>query len=75
MRKLCFVIPSVTLLAGFLFMSSTTLATLEYSKKEKKGCPTCHDMAKGKQTKEKPNLNKTGDFYKENKTLQGAPAK
>jgi cytochrome c2 len=63
----------VPILSAILLAAIPSFATTEIGKKEKKGCPTCHDLKKGKPTKENPNLNKTGDFYKEKKTLQGAP--
>lgn len=40
----------------------------EYQKKEKKPCTTCHVSAKSK------DLNETGKYYHEKKTLEGAPA-
>jgi hypothetical protein len=67
-------LPLLGLAATLLLNSGTAFATTEMSKKEKKGCPVCHDMKKGKATKETPNLNKTGEYYKEKKTLEGAPS-
>ncbi|MCC6586094.1 MAG: hypothetical protein IT168_05195 [Bryobacterales bacterium] len=46
-----------------------SFAKPEFMKKEKKGCTYCHTTAKG------PDLNATGKYYKEKKTLDGAPKK
>jgi hypothetical protein len=54
--------------AAFLASSSLSFATPEITKKEKKPCTTCHVTAKSK------DLNNVGKYYKEKKTLEGAPA-
>lgn len=54
-----------------LVLTGSALATVETSKKVKKPCTTCHE--KGKPTKENRLLNATGKYYKEKRTLEGAP--
>jgi|WetSurMetagenome_2_1015567.scaffolds.fasta_scaffold1327009_1 hypothetical protein len=54
--------------AAFLASSSLSFATPEITKKEKKPCTTCHVTAKSK------DLNNVGKYYKEHKSLEGAPA-
>jgi hypothetical protein len=54
--------------AAFLASSSLMFATPDLTKKEKKPCTACHVTAKSKE------LNDTGKYYKEKKTLDGAPA-
>jgi hypothetical protein len=68
MKKFRLLLPVATLLAAFLVSSGISFATKEIQAKEKKPCTTCH--VKGDMKK----LNKTGDYYKEKKTLEGAPA-
>jgi hypothetical protein len=63
-----FVASFAILLAGFLFSSTVSMAKMEYTKKEKKPCATCHVTATSKE------LNATGKHYQEKKTLEGAPA-
>lgn len=46
-----------------------SFAKPEFMKKEKKGCTHCHTTVKG------PDLNPVGKYYKEKKTLDGAPKK
>jgi hypothetical protein len=58
---------SVLALGAFL-ATSVSYATPEITKKEKKPCTTCHVSAKEK------DLNEVGKYYKEKKTLEGAPA-
>jgi hypothetical protein len=63
-------VPALAVLSlGVLVSVNLSFATQEISKKEKKACTTCH-IANGKK-----DLNDTGKFYKEKKTLEGAPAK
>jgi hypothetical protein len=69
MKALRLLLPIATLLA--VFVGTSAFATQEMGKKEKKACTTCHE--KGKATKENPLLNPTGKYYKEKKTLEGAP--
>ena len=63
------ILPAATLLAALFATSGISFATKEMSKTEKKPCITCHE----KGTPTKTNLNATGKFYKEKKTLVGAP--
>ena len=67
MRLSKFIAPAVILFVGFVVNSSLSHAKMEYTKKEKKPCATCHVSANSKE------LNDTGKFYKEKKTLEGAP--
>ena len=72
MKALRLLLPAATLLVAFV--ATSAFASQEIAKKEKKPgvtCMTCHE--KGKATKEAPLLNATGKFYKEKKTLEGAP--
>lgn len=69
MKALRLLLPFATLLA--VFVGTSAYATQEMSKKEKKACTVCHE--KGKATKENPLLNAAGKYYKEKKTLEGAP--
>ena len=68
MRYLRLILPAATLIAAFVATSGISFATKEISKKEGKSCLTCH--VKGDMKK----LNDTGQYYKEKKTLEGAPA-
>jgi hypothetical protein len=58
---------------AFIATNSPSFATADMAKKEKKPCITCHDskLPKGDEGKK---LNKTGEYYKKNKTLEGVPA-
>ena len=62
-----FVIPAFVLSAGLFMNSSASFGKVEYTKTEKTGCVTCHVTAKSKE------LNETGKYYAEKKTLKGAP--
>lgn len=63
------VLPVATLLVAFFATNGISFATKEMAKTEKKPCMTCHE----KGAPSKTNLNDTGKFYKEKKTLVGAP--
>ena len=67
MRYLRLILPAATLIAAFLATSGISFATKEIGKKEGKPCTTCH--VKGDMKK----LNDVGNYYKEKKTLEGAP--
>ncbi len=67
MKALRLLLPIVTLVAAFFATSGIGLATKEFAKKEKKACPACHPKGNVKQ------LNDVGKYYKEKKTLEGAP--
>lgn len=73
MKAIRLILPVATLVAAFLATSGISFATKEMATKEKKPCTTCHE--KGKATKEAPLLNEVGKFYKDKKTLEGAPKK
>ena len=68
MRHLKIAIPAVILFGGFLVCTTSSYGKAEYTKKEKKTCVTCHVTANSKE------LNETGKYYKDKKTLEGAPA-
>ncbi len=67
MKGLRLLLPVATLLAAFFTASGVSFATKEIGKKEKKACTVCH--TKGKE------LNDVGKYYKDKKTLEGAPQK
>ncbi|PWU06852.1 MAG: hypothetical protein C5B51_11525 [Terriglobia bacterium] len=58
-------LPAVILLGGFLVCSTATYGKPEYTKKEKKACTFCHTAANSK------DLNDTGKYYAEHKSLDG----
>ena len=60
--------PALVLYTGVLLVSGISYGKAEYTKKEKKACVTCHVAANSKE------LNETGKYYKDKKTLEGAPA-
>ena len=62
----------VAAVAVFLTAAGTSLATPEITKKEKKPCGTCH--VKPLPKKGDSALNNVGNYYKEKKSLEGAPA-
>jgi hypothetical protein len=68
MKAFRFVFGVALMTAAFMAASSVSFATPEITKKEKKPCTTCHVTAKSKE------LNNVGKYYKEKKTLEGAPA-
>jgi hypothetical protein len=65
MRFLKYVLPAAVFVAGLVFTTTTGFATVEISKKEKKGCTVCHVKMGAKE------LNDAGKYYKEKKTLDG----
>lgn len=69
MRLLKYFLASGILLAGIILSSSVSFGKPEYSKKEKKPCTACHVKNGAKE------LNDAGNFYKEHKSLEGAPKK
>ena len=71
-RTIRLVLPVATLLVAFFATNGIGFATKEMSKTEKKGCPTCH-VKGAAPSKANPNLNEVGKYYKEKKTLDGAP--
>ena len=67
MKYFRLMLPAAALL-GLVFVTGTpSFATKEIQAKEKKPCTTCH--VKGDMKK----LNDVGKYYKEKKTLEGAP--
>ena len=73
MKSFRLLIPAATLIAAMLGTGGMLFATKEMGKKEGKPCTTCHEKGKAP-TKENPILNEVGKYYKEKKTLEGAPA-
>ncbi len=63
-----YIAPFAILFAGLVMTSSLSFAKKEYTAKEKKPCTTCHVAAASKE------LNEVGKYYKEKKTLEGAPS-
>ena len=57
---------SAALAAALFTFTNGLQAKPDYSKKEKKGCTTCHTSAKSKE------LNDTGKHYQTHKTLPSA---
>ena len=60
MRMLKLAVPSIIVAAGFLVCTTATYGKPEYSKKESKGCVTCHTKMGAK------DLNDTGKCYAAN---------
>lgn len=70
MKKLFrLVMPAAAFAAALMLSGGAAYATKEMSKKEKKPCTTCHVKMGAK------DLNDVGKYYKEKKTLDGAPTK
>jgi hypothetical protein len=60
MRKFRFIAPALIMIGGFLMSTTASFGTVEYTKKEKKGCVVCHVKATSKE------LNKVGECYQKN---------
>ena len=69
MKRFKFGIPAAILVMGFSFNLTTSFATPEFTKKEKKACTVCHVNAKSK------DLNEVGKCYKERNSLTGCETK
>jgi len=65
--KARYIAPAAILFVGLVMTSSLSFGKKEYTAKEKKPCATCHVTAASK------DLNDVGKYYKEKKTLEGAP--
>lgn len=68
-RLIRLALPAAVFAAVVMMTGGAAYATKELGKKEKKPCTTCHTKAGSK------DLNDVGKFYKEKKTLEGAPKK
>lgn len=68
MKFLKMTIPGMILATGLFLTSTVSYGTVEFSKKEKKACATCHPAGKTKE------LTATGKCYKEKKSLEGCAA-
>ena len=69
MKILKLLIPAGILISSLVLTTAITVAKPEYSKKEKKGCTTCH-TANGKKE-----LNDVGKCYETKKSLETCDAK
>ena len=71
MRKVRLILGVALMGVAFLATNSITFATPEMTKKEKKPCGTCHVKAMPKKGDDA--LNDVGKYYKDKKSLDGAP--
>jgi hypothetical protein len=69
MRLLKLLIPAGILISSLILTTSLSVAKPEYTKKEKKGCTTCH-VAQGKK-----DLNDVGKCYETKKSLDTCDTK
>ena len=65
MRFLKYVLPAAIFVAGLVFTTTASFATMEFSKKEKKTCTYCHVKVGSK------DLNAAGKHYKQKKSFEG----
>jgi hypothetical protein len=72
MKLFRFLIPAAIMCLGFTIGVKPVEGKPEYTKKEKKGCMTCHSSAKP--TKEVEALNAVGKCYKEKKDMTACAA-
>ena len=68
-RFLKIALPSAIILGGLMVTSPSSFGKPEYTKKEKKGCTTCHV------TSGKKDLNNVGNCYAKNHSLDGCEVK
>ncbi|MBK5290604.1 MAG: hypothetical protein JJE04_02785 [Acidobacteriia bacterium] len=68
MKAIKLVLPMSALLVGLLLNVNMSMGKVDYTKKEKKPCTTCHVTAKSK------DLNDTGKYYEKHKSLDGYKA-
>ncbi len=70
MTKRRFFVSSLVLIGGLTILISASFGKVEYTKKEKKPCTTCHVKASSKE------LNEVGKCYQENNhSLEGCGLK
>ena len=72
MRSMKSILPAALLGAGLLLCVTSSYATSEFAKKEKKGCTFCHAKATPADKEGmKKNLNDAGKYYQSHKSLEG----
>jgi hypothetical protein len=72
MRALKSVIPAVLLGAGMLVCVTSSYATSEFAKKEKKSCTFCHSkVTPADKEAMKKSLTDAGKYYQSHKSLEG----
>jgi hypothetical protein len=64
------ILGSVALAGGLLLNLNYSLASTEFTKKEKKPCTYCH-KAKSAKDATADDLNEAGKYYEKHKTLEG----
>jgi len=64
MKMIPAIVSALVLAVGLLSLAPVSFGKPEYTKKEKKGCTTCHVSAKAK------DLNDTGKCYGEKKDMK-----
>ncbi len=69
MRAIPVLFSGSVLVLGLILSSTASFGTVEYTKKEKKGCVVCHTSAKSK------DLNDVGKCYGEKKDLAACAKK
>ena len=69
MKSFKYAIPALVLGFAFLLATNASFGKAEYTKKEKKGCTTCHTAANSKE------LNDTGKCYGKSHSLDGCVKK
>ena len=65
MSWLRFVLPAAILLLGFLAGTTATYGNVNYTKREKRPCVTCHTTVQGKE------LNSVGKCFQKKHSLAG----
>ena len=69
MKLMRILLPIAVVTFGFVITTSNVTGTVEFAKKEKTACKSCHVTVKVV-TKETKALNKVGDCYKNSKDLK-----
>lgn len=68
LKSLKLAVPALVVGLGAMLCTNVSYGKAEYTKKEKKGCVTCHVTASSKE------LNDVGKCYGKTKTLEGCAA-